>query len=58
MRFAAVSPRTPETRPSAAEVVRRLVGGEGKSAEAQQDAKKSPEPPLDLDQRVRLVGEW
>jgi len=57
MRFAAVFPRPPEPRPSVAEVVRRLVGGEGKT-EAQQEMKRTPEPPLDLDQRVRLVGEW
>jgi hypothetical protein len=59
MRFAAVPPRQPELRSSAAEFIRRLVGGDPKPAEAQLDAKKAAaDVPLDLDQRVRLVGEW
>ena len=58
MRFAAVPPRQPDTRRSAADFIRRLVSGEARPAEAQPDTVKATELPLDLDQRVRLVGEW
>ena len=55
MRFAAViDPAKPAQRALAAELLRRLVAGEPlKRAEP-----LPQEPPLDLDQRVRLVGEW
>ncbi|MDB5881363.1 MAG: hypothetical protein JWP43_1241 [Ramlibacter sp.] len=58
MRFAAVIvPRQPQQRTPAAEFLRRLVAGESLMRPA------APEPqlhdlPADLDQRVRLVGEW
>jgi|GEM_PF-4926574 hypothetical protein len=58
MRFAAVPPDQSEPRPSAADFVRRLIGGDTQTADAQPDAKKTNEVPLDLDQRVRLIGEW
>jgi hypothetical protein len=58
MRFAAVTvPGQPKQRAPAAEFLRRLVAGESLMRPA------PPEPPVhdlpaDLDQRVRLVGEW
>lgn len=60
MRFAAVIKRQqPASRAGMAEVVRRLVPGQP-SVRAQPAAptKPPPELPLDLDQRVRLIGEW
>lgn len=57
MRFAAVT--TPKTQPGylpAVEFVRRLVGGDRLPAAPIET--KPPEPAVDLDQRVRLVGEW
>ena len=56
MRFAAVTmPRTEPQRSPAAEFVQRLVSG----AQKQEGAPvQKPEPPADLDQRVRLIGEW
>jgi hypothetical protein len=56
MRFAAVPlPKTEPQRSPAVEFVRRLVADTlvPQSAEA-----NAAEPPADLDQRVRLVGEW
>jgi hypothetical protein len=56
MRFAAVPlPKTEPERSPAVEFVRRLVGD--KLAPLPAEAKAA-EPPVDLDQRVRLVGEW
>jgi hypothetical protein len=58
MRFAAVIiPSQPQQRAPAAEFLRRLMAGESLARPA------SPEPqlhdlPADLDQRVRLIGEW
>jgi hypothetical protein len=57
MRFATVTmPRSEPQRLPAVEFVRRLVGGD-KFPAAPAEAKPA-EPPVDLDQRVRLVGEW
>jgi hypothetical protein len=58
MRFAAVIvPAKPAQRALAAELLRRLVAGE--SLRRPFGAEPPPqEPPVDLDQRVRLVGEW
>ncbi|MEJ6021000.1 hypothetical protein [Ramlibacter sp. PS4R-6] len=58
MRFAAVPlPKTEPTRSPAAEFVRKLLGGEKALLPQQAPALGEP-PPADLDQRVRLVGEW
>ena len=56
MRFAAVPLEKFEPRSPAAEFVRKLLGAE--KPLAQQPAPAQAEPPVDLDQRVRLVGEW
>ena len=57
MRFAAVPlPKTEPTRSPAAEFVRRLLAD--KLPDAPASDSKPAEPPPDLDQRVRLVGEW
>jgi hypothetical protein len=56
MRFASVPlPRTEQQRSPAAEFVRKLLG---EPAVPPQPAQAQPEPPVDLDQRVRLAGEW
>ena len=56
MRFASVPlPKAEPQRSPAAEFVRKLLGGE----KAVQPALPAAEPvPPDLDQRVRLIGEW
>jgi hypothetical protein len=57
MRFAAVK-RTQPPQPArvpAAELIRRLVVGEPLAKPA---PAKTQDLPPDLDQRVRLVGEW
>ena len=57
MRFAAVTmPKTELERSPVAEFVRRLVGAE--NLPPAEVAPSPAEPPMDLDQRVRLVGEW
>lgn len=57
MRFAAVKiPSQQPPRTPAADVIRRLVWGE--SMARQRLAPPPQEPPADLDQRVRLAGEW
>jgi hypothetical protein len=58
MRFAAVIVTTkPQQRAPAAELLRRLVAGES-LAHPPSNEPKSQDLPADLDQRVRLVGEW
>ena len=58
MRFAAVPmPKSEPPRSPAAEFVRRLMASDKLALQPQAEVK-SAEPPLDLDQRVRLVGEW
>jgi hypothetical protein len=56
MRFASLPlPKSEQPRSAAAEFVRKLLGE--KPAQAQPATQ--PEPlPTDLDQRVRLLGEW
>ena len=57
MRFAAVTlPKTEPERSPMAEFVRRLVGAENLPP-TESDASPA-DPPPDLDQRVRLIGEW
>jgi len=58
MRFsAAIQPPSPLRTPAVAETVRRLVSRE--LAPRPQPAPPHAEDlPLDLDQRVRLIGEW
>jgi hypothetical protein len=57
MRFAAVTmPKTEPQRSPAIEFVRRLVGGDKLPAAPVEG--RLAEPPVDLDQRVRLLGEW
>jgi hypothetical protein len=56
MRFASVPlPKSSEPRSPAAEFVRKLLGD--KLPEAQPQPQPA-ELPADLDQRVRLIGEW
>jgi hypothetical protein len=58
MRFAAVPlPKSEPHRSPAAEFVRKLLGGE-KAAAPQTSPASSDPVPADLDQRVRLLGEW
>jgi hypothetical protein len=57
MRFAAVPLPKVEQRSPAAEFVRKLLGAE-KPAAPQPSQAQPGEPPIDLDQRVRLLGEW
>jgi len=54
MRFASVPlPKSEQPRSPAAEFVRKLLGDKPVQPQPAQ-----PEPPADLDQRVRLLGEW
>lgn len=61
MRFAAVIPTRhkqlqPPQRNAASELIRRIVTGR---AQPRPPADAEPqEHPADLDQRVRLIGEW
>lgn len=58
MRFsAAIHPQPPLRSHAAAEFVRRLVAGQPQPRQ-QSEPPKADELPQDLDQRVRLVGEW
>ena len=55
MRFASVPlPKAEPQRSPAAEFVRKLLGGE----KAVPVTAPAEQVPADLDQRVRLVGEW
>lgn len=57
MRFAAVTlPKTEPERSPMAEFVRRLVGAE--NLPPPKSEVTPADPPADLDQRVRLIGEW
>ena len=56
MRFATVPTPKSEPRSPAADFVRKLLGAD--KPVPQQTAPAASEPPVDLDQRVRLVGEW
>jgi hypothetical protein len=56
MRFAALpQPKAEPQRSPAAEFVRKLLGADKPLSPG---AQPDREPPADLDQRVRLVGEW
>jgi hypothetical protein len=58
MRFsAAIQSQQPLQTPTAADLIRRLVTGEALSRPPPMP-EGSDELPIDLDQRVRLVGEW
>jgi hypothetical protein len=57
MRFANVPLPKVEQRSPAAEFVRKLLGAE-KSGAPQPSQAQPAEPPIDLDQRVRLLGKW
>ena len=56
MRFAAVPTPKADPRSPAAEFVRKLLGADKPAP--QQPAPSLQDVPVDLDQRVRLVGEW
>ena len=57
MRFAALPTATPlPQRIPAAELMRRLVGQP--LTQGKPPAQRPQDLPADLDQRVRLVGEW
>jgi len=62
MRFAALTmPTTEPPRSPAVEFVRRLVGADNlprSTPEVKPVEAKQADPPMDLDQRVRLAGEW
>ncbi|MBC7602630.1 MAG: hypothetical protein H7255_08230 [Ramlibacter sp.] len=59
MRFAAIKvPKDQEPkRTSAGEMFRRIVSGESQ-ARTQPAEVRTQDLPAELDQRVRLVGEW
>ena len=58
MRFAAIPlPKSEPHRSPAAEFVRKLLGAE-KPADPQSNPAQAEPLPAELDQRVRLVGEW
>lgn len=58
MRFsAAIQTQMPLRTPAAAELIRRLVSGEP-VPRPQPLPQRVEDLPADLDQRVRLVGEW
>ena len=58
MRFSAtIQTRQPFRAPAAAEFIRRLLAA--KPVERQEPPPpRADELPMDLDQRVRLLGEW
>ena len=59
MRFAAVQmPKSEPLRSPAAEFVRRLLSAQTILPAQPTPAAPKGEPPVDLDQRVRLAGEW
>ena len=56
---AAIQYQPPLRLPAAAELIRRLVSGDAPYERSQADQPPRIEDlPADLDQRVRLVGEW
>jgi hypothetical protein len=59
MRFsAAIQPTTPLRNVAATDLLRRLLSSPVPKAEAEPAPPDRDLAPLDLDQRVRLVGEW
>lgn len=58
MRFsAAIKPKQPLRTPAVTEFVKKLVANEP-VAHAEPAPPRADELPVDLDQRVRLIGEW
>jgi hypothetical protein len=58
MRFsAAIQPQQPLRTSTASDFIRRIVSGQ-LPQQQQPTPKDVEELPADLDQRVRLVGEW
>jgi hypothetical protein len=58
MRFsAAIQPQPPLRTPAAADVIRRLISPEPTPRTAPAPVR-ADDLPADLDQRVRLIGEW
>jgi hypothetical protein len=58
MRFsAAIHTQLPLRTPAAAELLRRLAAGEPVQR-PQPAPPRAEDLPVDLDQRVRLIGEW
>jgi hypothetical protein len=57
MRFAAINVPNQPPRTPATELIRRLVAGEP-LAKVQPAIPRPQDLPVELDQRVRLVGEW
>jgi hypothetical protein len=59
MRFsAAIQPTTPLRNVAATDLLRRLLSSPVPRSEAAPEPPERDLAPLDLDQRVRLVGEW
>lgn len=58
MRFsAAIQPHPPLRKPAAPDFIRKLVASDPVPS-AQPAPVRADELPIDLDQRVRLIGEW
>jgi hypothetical protein len=58
MRFsAAIQPQQPLRTPAVANIIRRLVSSEP-PIRSEPQPPRAEDLPLDLDQRVRLIGEW
>lgn len=60
MRFsAAIQPEHPLRTPAVADVIRRLMSSQSQPApHAEPAPPRADDLPVDLDQRVRLIGEW
>jgi len=57
MRFSvAIQPQPPLRTPAVAEVIRRLISND--PAPRSEPTARAEDLPIDLDQRVRLIGEW
>ena len=48
----------PPRAPAARELLRKLLEGKAASSPAHPAPQRTEDLPADLDQRVRLVGEW
>jgi len=60
MRFsAAIQPQQPLRTPAVADVIRRLISSQTQpDPHGEQAPPRADDLPVDLDQRVRLIGEW
>lgn len=58
MRFAAIKTSPPQRTQSARDILRKLLETKPGLTDEQQPMVRAEELPVDLDQRVRLVGEW